>query len=391
MIRVFTAHTGEIDNVEKALADILRQIEPRRLLAYSLGILYYHPDFSGTGIMERLYQALGFSVVGGTTSITTVPGSTDFICLTITVITSDDCMFTALASEPLREDPFQPLEKMCRTILAEKPGGMAKPGLFYIITPYLQKITGDDYVAALDVVSGGVPIFGLTAFTDDVECKNVRTCFNGVEYEDAFILAAFWGNINPRFFLSTIPEERMLSYRAVITDSYKNRVRRINGIPALEYLETSGLSKDGKLLGIASFPIVLYPGNGSRLIRTIYKADAGELLCSGAMPVHASLGISFCDRDFVMASAKKTAQECVGSLGAGPEAPGSIALVSSCAARSWTLGTDFFSEIRELTAEFKDTLPYHFVYSIGEFCPIRDKNKELSNCFLNYSLCICVL
>ncbi|MDR2072664.1 MAG: FIST C-terminal domain-containing protein [Spirochaetaceae bacterium] len=391
MVKVFTAHTSEIDDEEKALADILGQIEPPRLLRHSLGLLYYHPDFSETGIMKKLYERLNFPLVGGTTSISTVPGSTDFINLTITVITSEDCAFTAIASEPLGEDPFQPLEKICKTILSENPGNMAGPEMFYIVTPYLKTITGDEYVAVLDATSGGVPIFGLSVFTDDVECENIKTCFNGVEYADVFILVAFWGNIKPRFFLSTIPEERILSYRAVITDSYKNRVRRINGIPALEYLEASGLSKDGKLLGIASFPIILSPGDGSRLIRTIYKAEEGELLCSGAMPIHASMGISFCNRDFVITSAGKTAQEAMECLAANPKASGSVALVVSCAARGWTLGTELFSEIQELTTQLTDDLPYQFVYSIGEFCPVPGKNKRCGNDFLNYSLCICIL
>jgi hypothetical protein len=265
--------------------------------------------------------------------------------------------------------------------------------MLFLNAPYLLEITGDDYRGALNGLSGGVPVFGSIAFTHAVDFKGVKTCFNGVEYDDAMALLMFWGNINPRFFLSTIPEERFLNHEAIITDSYKNRIRRINGIPALEYLESVGLVAGGKITGIASFPLILHNNDGSRVIRTIYGEENGELLCSGAVPDHTSLEICFCDKEFVVESARQTAKDCARWLESGESGADQgteSALVISCAARRWTLGTDIYSEIREIDAGLAE-LPYHFAYSSGEFCPVTNKNGELVNYFFNYSLCICIL
>ena len=199
---------------------------------------------------------------------------------------------------------------------------------------------------------------------------------------------AFWGNMEPKFFISDIPDEQVIHQRAVITDSYRNRIRRVNGIPVLEYMESVGLAKNGNLEGIASFPLILHVAGGSRLIRTIYSADKDELLCSGMVPSHIPMEISFCDREFVMESARKTADECKKWL---LDQNGSkSALVVSCAARRWTLGSDVYAEIREIDEGLKN-LPYHFVYSRGEFCPVNIYNGKAENYFFNYSLCICII
>jgi hypothetical protein len=352
-----------------------------QLLSHSVGILYYYDDFALTGVVQKLCSRFDFPVVGGTTSNSAVPGSGEDMTLTLTILTGDDCSFSAGLSDPLDKDPFVPVEKLCRQL-----GGAAeKPALFFIMAPHLVEIAGDDYLAALNSLSGGVPVFGSEAFTHSVEFTNIKICFNGVEYDDRLALIAFRGNIHPRFFCSTIPEERMIHQRALITDSYRNRIRKINGIPAIRYLESIGLSENGKLSGIAAFPLILYTRDGSRLIRTIFRHEGEELLCSGSIPVHASLGISFCDREFVIESTKKTVQKCIDET-----ARGGLAFVISCAARRWTLGSGVYAEIRVIEEGLGD-MPYHFAYSSGEFCPMVNQGGKTVNSFLNYSLSVCII
>jgi hypothetical protein len=262
--------------------------------------------------------------------------------------------------------------------------------MFYIVVPHFYEITGDDYLAALDGLSGGVPVFGSVAFTHTVDFKDIKTFYNGVEYDNAMAVLAFWGDLEPQFFVSNIPEEQIINKQAVITDSYRNRVKRVNGIPVLEYLESIGLAKDGQLKGIGSFPLVLHLPDGSRLVRTIYGAEDGELLCSGAVPSGYPMGISFCDRDFVMESARKTAEKCKKWLESRNFSEPRSALVISCAARRWTLGSDVYAEVREIDTGLKD-LPYHFIYTRGEFCPVHIQENRTTNYFFNFTLGICVL
>lgn len=401
MVQILSAHTSETDNVEAAVTEILKQLDlEHRLLRHSAALMYYYADFAQTGVVKSLCEKLPFPVLAGTTSNSAVPGSREDITLTITVFTSDDCAFTAGISGPLKTDIYKPLKKLHDSILEDKPEGMGDvPAMFFMITPYLPDVTGDDYLGVLNGISDNVPIFGSIAFTHAADFQNIKTCFNGVEYDDALGLIAFWGTGKPKFFLSTIPEEQLLNHRAVITDSYRNRIKRINGVPVLEHLESIGLAKDGKLEGIASFPLVLHMPDGTRLVRTIYGTEDGELLCSGAVRANVSMEISFCDKDFVISSAQKTAAECAQWLEENQEEGrfGGV-LVISCAARRWTLGTDVYAEIHEVDTRL-NKLPYHFAYARGEFCPIPGKTESGSggsrdsfmNCFYNYSMCICVL
>jgi hypothetical protein len=378
------AHTTEIDNVDEALSQIRRQLDEERLLRHSVGILYYYSDFAQTGVVQKLCSRFNFPIVGGTTSNSAVPGSGEDLNLTLTILTSDDCTFSAGISDSLAEDPFIPVEKLYRQL----GGDGEKPALFFIMAPYQLESTGDDYLAVLSSLSG-VPVFGSSAFTHTTDLTRIRTCFNGVEYKDRLALIAFRGKLRPRFFCSTIPEDRMIPQRALITDSYRNRVRKINGIPAIRYLESIGLSENGKLLGIASFPLIVYTGDGSRLIRTIFRNDGEELICSGSMPVHTTLGISFCDKEFVIKSAQKTAEKCVKAIASGGE-ESRLALVISCAARRVALGSDVYAEIRAVNGGLGD-LPYHFAYSSGEFCPMVNLGGKTVDCFLNYSLSVCII
>jgi len=392
MLEARYAHSNEIDDVDAAVSDILKQLDIASLQKYSAGIISYYADFAKTGVVQQLCKKLSFPVIGGTTSNSAIRGSKEDITLTVTVYTSDTIAFSAGISGSLQGEPFMPLEKLYKQLLEGKPEFATdeKPSLFLIAAPHFFEIIGDEYLAALSGLSGGIPIFGAVAFTHSSDFYISKTLYNGVEYDKALACLALWGEIKPRFFISDIPEEQIMHRRAVITDSYKNRIKRVNGIPVMEYLESVGFAKDGSIEESLYFPFILHDLGGSRLIRSIYGVKDGELLCSGAVPSGYSLGISFCDKDFVIASARKTAMECMNWLEHQDFSKPQSALVISCGARRWTLGSDIYAEIREIDAGLKD-LPYHFIYSGGEFCPVYARDDKTVNYFFNYTLCIFVV
>jgi hypothetical protein len=399
MIRGLSAFTHIIDNPAAAAAEILEQLDlDHRLLRYSVGIWYYYGGFAGAGALKELREKLPFPVLGGTTSNSAVPGSLESqvstldplndITLTLTVFTSDDCAFTAGVSGSLGDDPRLPVENLYRRLLESRPKGMGEtPAMIFIMAPRLLNLLGDDYLAVLDAQSGGVPVFGSAAFTHTADFKNVKVYFDGLEYEDSLGLIAFWGNLKPAFFISPVPGDRAFNQRAKITSSYKNRVREINGIPALRYLESIGLARDGNILGSDSFPMTLRLEDGSQLVRTMLEAEGEEVLCSGAVPVQALAGFSFCDKEFIISSARKVALDRESRV--AEDSGGGADLVISCAARRWTLGADVYAEIKAVNGIFKRR-PYHMAYSSGEFCPVPYRGG-LKNYFHNYSICVCAL
>ncbi|MCL1927316.1 MAG: FIST C-terminal domain-containing protein [Treponema sp.] len=391
MIKFITAHSSETDDVEAAVSEILSQLDPGSLLKFSAGIMYYHADYAKTGITKRICDSLPFPIIGSTTSSSAVRGSGEGAILTINVFTSDTIAFNAGICDPVTDEPFMPMEKLYNQLLNEKPPAMGKkPAMFFVIAPDFYDITGDDYLAALTGLSGGVPVFGSAAFTHTSEFRDIKTFFNGAEYDSSMAVLAFWGNLEPKFFRTAIPEAQVINQRAVITDSYRNRIRKINGIPVLEYFESVGLVKNGSLEGIDAFPLILHVQDGSRLIRTIHGLENGEILCSGMVPSHLPVEISSCDRGFITESARKTVDECKKWLESQNNTGSHAALVVSCIARRWILGTDVFAEINKIDSGLKE-LPYHFVYSRGEYCPAHVQDNRTVNYFFNFTMGICII
>jgi hypothetical protein len=202
MIKFLTAHTSETDDVEAAVSEILSQLDLNSLQKYSAGIMYYYADFAKTGVTKRISESLPFPVIGSTTSSSAVPGSQKEISLTLNVFTSDTVAFSAGICDPVHNEPYKPMEKLYKQLLKEKPPSMGeKPAMFYIIAPEFHDVTGDDYLAALTGLSGGVPVFGSVAFIHTAEVRDIKTLFNGAEHNASMAGLAFWGDIEAKFFL----------------------------------------------------------------------------------------------------------------------------------------------------------------------------------------------
>jgi len=63
----------------------------------------------------------------------------------------------------------------------------------------------------------------------------------------------------------------------------------------------------------------------------------------------------------------------------------------SCLARFLTLGARYSAEAETFTKAVAGKLPYQFMYSGGEICPVPDSNGRLKNRFHNFTLVTCRL
>jgi len=101
MIRMLTAFTREIDDIDAAVAEILKPLDlQKQRLKNSVGILMFHPSFLETGVIKAVSEALPFDSIGCTTSYLAAPGAIADMMLTVTVLTSDDVAFKA-GDDPL--------------------------------------------------------------------------------------------------------------------------------------------------------------------------------------------------------------------------------------------------------------------------------------------------
>jgi hypothetical protein len=383
MIQVLNAHTCEPDDVESAVADVLEQLDMKnRLRKNSVGIMMCYSDFMETGTARAICDALPFDVIGGTTSNIAAPGVMGDIMLSLFVLTSDDLAFTAGVSRPVNGNADEAVNELYARLIAQ---AAAKPSLLFTIAPVIHDAGGDDIVAAIDKASGGTPLFGSLAFTHLPDFSGIRTWFNGGSHQDAITMIAVLGDAAPQFSVTSIPDDRVAHKTALITSAVKNRIRAINGMPLLEYLESVSLARDGSIAGISAIPFVITLGDGSQVVRSAYMlTPEGDLLSYGDTPQGSAIGFARCDARFVTESTRDTLSRFL----AGSRAQN--ALLFSCAARRWTLGTKTDAEMQEIAALMDGSYNYQFAYSGGEICPVRNARGEMVNRFHNYTFISCI-
>jgi hypothetical protein len=381
---MLTAYTREIDDIKISVAEVLEQLNLKdRLLRHSVGILAFHPEFLETGAVRAVSEALPFDSIGGTTSNVAVAGAMGDLMLTVSVLTSDDVVFRAGASGPIEDDPRKQIRELYARLV---PSSAEIPSLLFTFAPVIANVGGDDFIEALDAVSGGTPLFGSLAFTHLPDFSGIETCWNGKRHTNVLTLIAMSGEINPEFYLTSIPDDRVVHQNAIITQAVKNRIQSINGLVPLEYLESIGLAESGSIAGISSIPFVLTLDDGSRIVRSAYMTtDEGHILSYGTIPQGAKIGFSDGDAGFVLQSARETIAQAIAASGARN------ALLFSCAGRRWTLGTRTEAEIKELAKCLDGSFIYQFAYSGGEICPVRNQEGRLVNRFHNFSMIACLL
>jgi hypothetical protein len=383
MIRTLTAYTREVDEVDAAVAELLEQLDlENRLLKNAVGILAFHPEFLDSGMIEAVGQVLPFATVGYTTPNAAVGGGSGDILFTVAVLTSDEVVFSAGSSVPIVDDPVGPTRELYARIA---PPAMGRPALLLAFAPFMENVGGDDFVVAIDTVSGDIPLFGTLAFTHLQDLSGAEICANGVHNANALVLVALFGEVDPHFYISDIPEGEEIRQKALITQAEKNRIQRIDALSPIAYLESIGLAENGVIsTGIASFPLVLTLDDGSRIVRVAYKAtEEGDLVLGGSTPEGVEVGFADADTNFVVRSAKKATARILA------ETKTENVLIFSCASRKWVFGAVQEKEMMEIVRTIGDSLSYQFACSGGEICPVRNREGQWVNRFHNFSITAC--
>ncbi|MDR2759888.1 MAG: FIST C-terminal domain-containing protein [Spirochaetaceae bacterium] len=383
MIKIFTAFTEEIDDVDLAVSELLGQLDlGHTCLTNSLGIIHCYSDFIDSGVVKALSEKCSFDTLGCTTMSASAPAGMSQMGLTITVLTSDDVKFASGVSEAITDSVDAPLTELYNRISA---GLNEKPVMLMPFVPFLFNVGGDEFIEKLDTLSGGIPAFGSMAISDKPDFSGTATFYNGESYPASLALAAFGNGVDPEFLSISLNEENILKQKAVVTGVNRNILQTINNMPAVKYLETIGLAKDGDVGGIASMPFIIYLEDGSILIRACFGATGeGALILGGAVPVNALLSLGTMGLEDVLNSTESKITEALQT------ANGRGLLMYSCGGRKLALGVQTLAEHEKAKECLGDT-PYHFVYSGGEIFPSRLGNGRVVNHLQNDSLIICIL
>jgi hypothetical protein len=206
MIKVLTSCTNELDNKEKAVRDILQQLDMKNsLLKNSVALLFCRAQFIEMGVMEELCKHLPFDVLGCTSMYFAMSGYEGEILLTVTVLTSDDTEFATGCCEPLGLENVDTCIAKAYQETAAALGGT--PDLIFVFPPTILNLSIDIMTAALDRACGGLPFFGSVALDADKYIRNPQTIYNGAAYSDRLGMLLFKGPVKPQFFFVRFPEK----------------------------------------------------------------------------------------------------------------------------------------------------------------------------------------
>ncbi|MDR1778762.1 MAG: FIST C-terminal domain-containing protein [Clostridiales Family XIII bacterium] len=396
MIRSFTAFTNEVDDTEAAVSEIQTQLDAFGPLGRStVALVNAYPEFIESGAYEAIARALPFPVVGCTTLGAVDPATEILECLSFHILTSDDVYFQPGLTEPIPGEAEAPiLEGYARAVFEAENAGIAnanKPALILSYLPLLMNAGGDFLVQAIDKASGGVLNFGTTAVDDTTDYLNSRVLFNEGIYADRYAFVLVYGEVNPRFYVATIPPDRILANTGVVTAVSGNQIQAINNRPVSEFLMDLGLTKDENdvIVGMNSYPFIVDLGDGRPpVVRIIFAiTPEGYAVCGGDIPVGATLSVGNIDKPSVLYATGEKLDELLAD-----GAPG--ALISfSCIGRLYAMEFEPLKEAHLVRDKFAPTrTPFTLAYSGGEVCPLKTAGEtNYANRFHNDTFIACAI
>jgi hypothetical protein len=379
MIRLLTADTFEIDDPQLAADEIKKQLDAEHsLLANSAGLLFCSPDFIKSGAAAAVAKALPFETIGCTTHGIAVPGAMGEAMLTAAALTSDDVFFKTGVSDSLDGDGEKSVVELCErlSVSPESP-----PSLLFMCHPDPKYLFGDRTLNILNRLSGRAPVFGTYALDETIGKKMPVIIHNGTAYSDRLALLSICGDVpESRFTVKTLPAMNFQSQPALVTDARENRLISINNIPAFEFMEKAGIISKSNTSAVYGFPLMINnnDGTGPKTCAVHSVEEGGILRCGSAIARGATLKIVNQMQKEVLRSSEQLIESIKNEGGTKAH------LIFSCFGRSAPL-LDLKDEM-SLFQKNMQGIPYVFVYSAGEFCPLYDEQGGTHNCFHQYSI-----
>ena len=389
MLKCVGLYTREVDEPELALSEILAQLSEKvELMENTVGIIMCHTEFVDSGVVKHIGENLPFEVAGSTTSAQAVNGLISEMALAVFVITSDTVRFRLAMTESMETEIEGPL----RAAIERISNDTEQPKLAIAFPPLMLKNSGDDIMEIWTKILPEVPVFGTLAVDDSADLSGGKVIYRGEaeKIKHSFIL--FYGDINPRFLIATLPEATKLPHKGEITKSKSNIVYEIDGRNAYDYLKNVGFATAGESIGVFWFvPFLLSQQkredyDGVPVVRGLASVtEEGAAIFRGRI-----------DEGSVFTLLNMTAEDVVVETKAKlltindmPDVNGVI--VFSCVVRHLLhLHKNPLEEIEHANEALAD-LPFMMSYAGGEFCPTSVKDGVPVNRFHNYSLVALVI
>ncbi len=384
MVKMYTARTSEIDEIDEAISEIKSQIDFSALKKNSGGLIFCHIDFIDSGVVEALCRALPFDVIGMTSMASADGQGYSLFDLTLTVLTSDEVTFQAGMTDGINHDNYaDEIDRLYHDVRG-KAGN--DPAMIFTFMPYIRDVSGYEVVAAMDKSCQGIPMWGSITNNIDFNYETVQTICNG-KCESAGVAMMFLnGPVEPKFIVSSSPERNISNNRAMITKSDGAVLREVNDLPILKYLANIGLviTKDN----ITTTPLMVYYSDATEPVALGFYTlfEDGSVLTGGEMPVGTSFAVGNIDAQGIFESAEAGIEQIL------RHKDRQATLLLPCVTRYIMLAPDQESELLLIKEKLTDSEhPFMMGYSGGEICPMLGQDGKLHNRFHNYTFCACVL
>lgn len=384
MLDIRTAGTTELDYPDVAASEISEALRADSLNGDCLGFVTCSGDFIATGVLEAVCSRLPFPVMGIQTTDSTVDEGEGGAQLSLMVVGGDDVSFTRAVSGPLDDDPVTGLADMCTQGMVDG----RQPVMAFLFAPMVECINDENIVAVVDEATGGIPLFGTLSvdYLDGTYLDN-QVIFDGRAHGGRACAAFVHGPVEPTYVMAALPKNRILRQKAIITKSSNHILIEVNNIPVMQYLDSLGLVRDGKIPGIHSIPFIVDDASAARPeSRSVLSVTPeGHVICGGEMREGMVLSLGAQDTDSVL----ETAGRVVGAVEAHPNP--SAVMLFSCHSRSLALGLDVTAELRYVRERLAGETPLLMAYSGGEICPVAAEDGVLRNMSHSDTLVACIL
>ena len=384
MIKMYTARTSEIDEIDEAISDIKRQIDFSALKKNSGGIIFCHLDFIESGIVKALCEELPFGIIGMTSMISADEHGYGLYDLTLTILTSDEVTFEVGMSNGInRDNHIAETANLYKTVRSKTTDD---PTMILTFMPYLQDISGYEIVAAMDQACHGIPLWGSITNNIDFNYDTVQTICNGNSLSAGVAMMFVNGPVKPEFIVSSLPERNIANTKAKITKSEGAILYEVNNMPILEYLKSIGLEITKDI--ISTTPLMVYYSGASEPVALGFYTlfEDGSVLTGGEMPEGTAFAVGSIDAEGIIESSKSGMTQVTDLKNR------EVTLLLPCVTRYIMLAPDQEKELRLINEKLiKTGKPFMMGYSGGEICPMLGQDGKLHNRFHNYTFCACIL
>jgi hypothetical protein len=195
------------------------------------------------------------------------------------------------------------------------------------------------------------------------------------------------GNFHPKFFVTAVSDRKIQQQSAIVTESDGYNLKRVNDMPLLEYLKNIGVDTHG-LAAVTTLPFLVDYKDGTKPVAcSMYAITPDGAFCGVAIPEGSSL--TFAEVDY--SSVLETAESATRSALVYAEEHGAAGMIAiPCFSRCLVIMPAAEDEMEKARAIIGDRIPFIFIYSGGELCPVYNAEGAMINRFHNLTYTIAV-